>query len=136
MKKTPNEIAWEVKRYLAVEGVTMAEAASRLGCTQQAVSNQLNGSRPMGRKVAEKWADAFGMNLRFLLSGEGPIVGEEQQVAAPRPPIVIPAETQDMYNNMAKAIADLAEIVRRSGVSVPAASIPAAKNFTNDNGRK
>lgn len=131
MKKTPSEIAWEVKRYLSIEGVTMAEAAARIGCSQQAISNQLSGTRPMGRKVAEKWAEAFGMNLSFLLSGEGPLVGDGQPTAVPRPPIVIPAETQDMYNNMAKAIADLAEIVRRAGIT---ASVPATaeKIFTND----
>lgn len=134
MKKTPSEIAWEVKRYLSIEGVTMAEAAARIGCSQQAISNHLSGTRPMGRKVAEKWADAFGMNLRFLLSGEGPLVGDDQPVAVPRPPIVIPAETQDMYNNMAKAIADLAEIVRRAGIT---ASVPAQteKIFTDGSRR-
>lgn len=35
-----------------------------------------------------------------------------------RPPIVIPAETQDMYNNMARAIADLTDILRRAGISI------------------
>ena len=129
MKKTPNEIAWEVKRTLSNSGISMAEAARRLGCSAQAVSNQLNGDRPMGRKVAERWASEFGFNIPFLMSGEGVLQGEEQ-VEETRKPIIIPAETQDLYNNMARAIADLAEIVRRSGIGLPPS---VQKNFHLNN---
>ena len=55
---------------------------------------------------------------------------QESKPAEPqRPPIVIPAETLDLYTNLSRAIADLADIVRRAGYSVPAS---AQKNLFRD----
>lgn len=68
------KIAREVKDYLVSKGLTMTDVASRLGCSQQAVSNQLSG-RKIGENVARKWADEFGFNLVYLMTGEGTLIG-------------------------------------------------------------
>ena len=67
-------IAREIKDYLVDNGLTMTEVATRLGCSQQAVSNQLSG-RKIGENVARKWAEAFGFDLVYLMTGEGALLG-------------------------------------------------------------
>lgn len=64
-----------VKLYLKSNGMTMQDMADRLGCTQQAVSFSLK--KGMGAATANRWADAFGFNSRFLLTGEGDLLGCE-----------------------------------------------------------
>lgn len=68
------KIAREIKDYLVEKGLTMTEVAARLGCSQQAVSNQLSG-RKIGENVARKWAEEFGFNVVYLMTGEGSLIG-------------------------------------------------------------
>lgn len=89
MKANPQEIAWEVKKYLQSNGITMSEAARKMGCTQQAVSNQLSG-RPMGENVARRWASAFGMNPLYLMAGEGMLIDLMEEGAKAETLLVIP----------------------------------------------
>lgn len=70
-------IAREIKDYLVANGLTMTEVANRLGCSQQAVSNQLSG-RKIGENVARKWAEAFGFDLVYLMTGEGSLMGKQE----------------------------------------------------------
>lgn len=70
---THEKVAREIKDYLVEHGLTMTEVAARLGCSQQAVSNQLSG-RKIGENVARKWAEAFGFNLVYLMTGEGSLI--------------------------------------------------------------
>lgn len=74
------KVAREIKDYLAEKGITMTEVAARIGCSQQAVSNQLSG-RKIGENVARKWADAFGFDLVYLMTGEGSLF-KKQELAA------------------------------------------------------
>ena len=73
---THEKVAREIKDYLVEHGLTMTEVAARLGCSQQAVSNQLSG-RKIGENVARKWAEEFGFNLVYLMTGEGSLVAPE-----------------------------------------------------------
>ena len=77
MSDVHEKIAREIKDYLAEHNITMTEVASRLGCSQQAVSNQLSG-RKIGENVARKWADAFGFNLVYLMTGEGSLLAPSE----------------------------------------------------------
>ena len=79
MENVHVKIAREIKDYLVRKGLTMTEVAARLGCSQQAVSNQLSG-RKIGENVARKWADAFGFNLVYLMTGEGTLFGSNESV--------------------------------------------------------
>lgn len=81
MESVHEKIAKEIKDYLAAEGLTMTEVASRLGCSQQAVSNQLSG-RKIGENVARKWAEVFGFDVVYLMTGEGRLLGEPTPVQA------------------------------------------------------
>lgn len=67
------EIAATLRAFLSENGISMTEAAARLGVSQQAVSNQLSG-RKLGQNVARNWAEVFGFRVEYLLTGEGPVM--------------------------------------------------------------
>ena len=98
---------------------TVKEFAEALEMNVSTISSALNGSPKHLTeslvKKARRWEE------RTFPGGELP----KQEK---RPNIVIPAETQDMYNNMARAIADLSDILRRAGISVGVGS-NLEKNF-------
>ena len=97
MENVHVKIAREIKDYLVDKGLTMTEVAARLGCSQQAVSNQLSG-RKIGENVARKWAEEFGFNLVYLMTGEGSLVslGEDKlaTVVAPNTVPLLPIFAQ------------------------------------------
>ena len=80
-------IAARMRAYLSENGISMSEAADRLGVSQQAVSNQLSG-RKLGPNVARNWADTFGFRVEYLLTGEGPALEGEDGPSADTVPIV------------------------------------------------
>ena len=76
------KVARDIKDFLVEKGITMTEVAARLGCSQQAVSNQLSG-RKIGENVARKWVAAFGFDLVYLMTGEGSLFQTGEQVQVP-----------------------------------------------------
>lgn len=101
---------------------TVKEFAEALEMNVSGVSSALNGSEKHLTKSlitkARRWEE------RTFPGGELP----KQEK---RPDVVIPAETLDLYNNMARAIADLSDILRRAGISVGVGS-SIQKNFYRD----
>jgi Predicted transcriptional regulator len=81
------EIASKMRAFLSENGISMSDAADRLGVSQQAVSNQLSG-RKLGPTVARSWADVFGFRMEYLLTGEGPVMEGEEAPPADTVPIV------------------------------------------------
>lgn len=100
---------------------TQKEFAELIGVTHTTISSAMNGSE-------KHLTDSLIGRVR---SWELNNLDGEKQRTPERPPIIIPAETQDMYNNMARAIADLTDILRHAGISV---STPASsqKNYLRD----
>lgn len=100
---------------------TVKEFSELLDMNVSGISSALNGSErhltdSLVRKV-QRWETQY-------LNGEG----------APkpkRPDVVIPAETLDLYNNMARTIADLSDILRRAGIIV-GNGLNIQKNYLRD----
>lgn len=69
------EICAAVRGYLSAHKITMAMVAERLGVSSSAVTNQLAG-RKFTAKMAERYAELFGFSERYLLFGEGSLLGE------------------------------------------------------------
>jgi len=72
--KTPREIGRMIAAYFKENRISQEEAASRLGlASKQVVANQLYGKR-FGRDTAAKYANVFGFNEMFLLTGKGELL--------------------------------------------------------------
>ena len=64
------EIGRKLKDYFNKNGYTQQYIAEKLGVSQAAVSALLNG-KPFGKKLANKWAEEFGLRVNWLLTNEG-----------------------------------------------------------------
>ncbi len=115
---TTKEIATAVKRYLGGQGMSLTDAGEVLGLGRSAVSNQLTGNRPFGKASARRWADAFGFDRHYLLTGEGALFageqpGEQPRRSTPAPDdVVIPAAVAEMYRNMSSTILSQQETIQ------------------------
>lgn len=92
----PIEISKKIKEYFKEKGITQDVLAATLGVSQAAVWAQLNG-KPFGKKQAKKWEDAFGIKSTWLLTGEGQMIKNLQNVSE-SDQISIISEEQTEYN--------------------------------------
>ena len=69
---SPEYITLKIKEYFNEIGLSTKEVADALDVTQSAVSNQLHG-RQFGVNTAKRWSRAFGFNVNWLTTGEGPM---------------------------------------------------------------
>lgn len=65
-----------------------------LNLTQSAVSLYLAG-RPFNEKIANKWADTFGFDPDYLVSGEGKLIkGSTKKNPCPKTPQLLSSQTR------------------------------------------
>lgn len=69
--KNPAEICKAIAVDFKMRGLTHRTAGEMLGRTKQSVSNQISGKKTFSFKSAQRHAETFGYNVRFLLFGEG-----------------------------------------------------------------
>ena len=69
-----------MKDFFKSQGITQQDAAEALGILQTNVSALLLGKRNFGRKMAEKWSNAFGLRANWLITGEGPMFEGETPI--------------------------------------------------------
>ena len=62
-----------LREFLSSQKLTQQEVADILGIMQTNVSALLRGERNFGKKMAERWSNAFGLRVNWLLTGEGPM---------------------------------------------------------------
>jgi transcriptional regulator with XRE-family HTH domain len=62
-----------LREFLTSQKLTQQEVADILGIRQTNVSALLRGERNFGKKMAERWSNAFGLRVNWLLTGEGPM---------------------------------------------------------------
>lgn len=111
----PGHVAETVKHYLRSIG-TIKEAAEKLGMSQAALSNHLNGKKYMSARQARLMAKEFAFSVPFLTRGEGPMfeAGKEQQ--PPTAEDVVRRtidERVSMYKQLAEEIENLEETKAR-----------------------
>lgn len=71
-------IARNVKAEFTKRGLSTKDVADIIESSQQLVCIYLSGTRGFGRKTAKVFADAFGFNMEYLLTGEGELLRKEQ----------------------------------------------------------
>jgi transcriptional regulator with XRE-family HTH domain len=97
-------VAWAIER----SGLKLEDLAERIGCTHATLSQWSTGKTTMAHAKAGlllAFADATGVNLRWLLSGEGPALDRYGEVA--QHPLVVRA------HEIAASHSGLAEVAER-----------------------
>ena len=69
----------KLKKFFEEKGISQQKVADTLGVSLPYVNAVLNGTKTLGKKNAEKWANLFGLSKTYLLTGEGSVVPEERQ---------------------------------------------------------
>lgn len=111
----PDHVAETVKHYLRSIG-TITEAAARLGMSQTALSNHLNGRKYMSVKQARMMAKEFAFSVPFLTRGEGPMFEAGEEKPQPTAEDVVRRtidERVSMYKQLAQEIENLEETKAR-----------------------
>lgn len=71
MSKDKKKFYDDLKEFFRKRGLTQQNIADRFGVSQSYVASLLNGTNPIGKKTAKKWADEFGLSETWLLTGIG-----------------------------------------------------------------
>ena len=94
----------QLKLFFKKQNITQQQIGEILGVSQTYVNSLLCGKKNFGRKTAQEWQEVFGLNMIWLLTGEG----EMMKNAKPSAPTVT-ASTNSVAvngnNNTANAAA-------------------------------
>lgn len=72
------QIGEAIRIHLENRGLLQRDVAEALNITQGAVSAYYRG-KPFGKNAAQKWSDAFGFRVNWLLTGEGNMLKDSRE---------------------------------------------------------
>lgn len=70
----------ELKEFFEKKGISQQEVAAELNVSPPYINAILNGKKPLGKKNAERLANLYGLSKSFLLTGEGQITNNGEDV--------------------------------------------------------
>lgn len=73
-----DDIQLRIRKFIEGEGLTFSEFAKKIGTHQSSLSRALADGNKVGDATLNKISIAFGMNKRWLLTGEGSMLKEEK----------------------------------------------------------
>lgn len=73
-------IAHKLREYFDSQGITQQDIANKFGVKKQTINPYMTGAKPFGKKVAQQWADAFGLSVSWLMTGEGDMLGRSDDM--------------------------------------------------------
>jgi transcriptional regulator with XRE-family HTH domain len=74
------KIGDELKKFFKEKGMTQQYIADKLCVSQATIGALLNG-KPFGKKTARTWSNTFGIQLSWLLTGEGEMLRNKERMA-------------------------------------------------------
>ena len=78
-------VAKELKKWFRTHEKAYSDVASDLGVSVQFVSMIANGRKSIGKELAEKLFNLYGLSRAFLLTGEGSIDGNDRPCITEQP---------------------------------------------------
>ena len=69
-KNKNNQISCYIKDFFKERNISQKDIQNDLGVSQQYVSGLINGKRSIGKKLAEKLSELYGLDKSILLTGE------------------------------------------------------------------
>ena len=100
------QIGEAIRIHLENKGLLQRDVAETLNITQGAVSAYYRG-KPFGKNAAQKWSDAFGFRVNWLLTGEGEMLSEPRDR-------VRDTEVKPLEKDMSERLLDIMESQKTS----------------------
>ena len=104
----------KLKEFFEKKGISQQEVAAELDVSPPYINAILNGKKPLGKKNAERLANLYGLSKSFLLTGEGQITNNGEDVILSKKdnesnPTVVEqaANIIDLYAGLIKEIESL-----------------------------
>lgn len=60
-----------LRKFFKRQGITQQEIGKVLGTSQSYVNSLFSGRNPIGKATAQKFSEAYGLSVAWLLTGEG-----------------------------------------------------------------
>lgn len=70
----------DMKDYLRENGLSTSMIATVMGIKKQTLSTYINGHADFGHSMARRFATATGLNVNWLLTGEGEMIATHQVI--------------------------------------------------------
>lgn len=102
-KNTIETISRAVKSYFAQNGISISEAASRLGKSPQNLASSL--AKGIGKNFASSMSEEFGFSQTFLITGEGSLLPDVSPKVQP--------EDMDELHRLRIQVDDLMTVTKR-----------------------
>ncbi len=67
----------KLKNFFRSQGITQQQVGEAIGTHQSYVNSIFTGRNPIGKVVAQKFNDAYGLSVAWLLTGEGPMMAAD-----------------------------------------------------------
>lgn len=77
--KNAKEVCLAVKAYFAQQNLKLVDVARMLEASPQTITEHLSGERYFGRTRAHKYAEMFGFNPTYLMTGEGSLLADNHE---------------------------------------------------------
>jgi len=74
---TPEEVCRNVANYFRYKGITHDDIGKVLGKSRSYISNVLSSKKRFSKQMAYKFSRAYGLNVGYLLFGEGDMIGSQ-----------------------------------------------------------
>lgn len=71
-----------LRKFFKRQGITQQEIGKVLGTSQSYVNSLFSGRNPIGKATAQKFSDAYGLSVAWLLTGEGEMMKNAQPPAS------------------------------------------------------
>lgn len=101
------EVCRAVKSYFAQHDMKLNAVAATLGVSPQTVTEHLSGERLFGRRNATRYAEVFGFNPTYLMTGDGSLVSNHEHVTVEpeqAATLEIPAQVAETLSRMSATI--------------------------------
>lgn len=108
------EVCLAVKSYFAQQNIKLVDVARMLNSSPQTVTEHLSGERFFGRSRAQKYAELFGFNPTYLMTGEGSLMAGQE----------LPGEAGSDVSQLIRIIASQQETIAVLAKKVPGNEIP------------
>ena len=97
------EVCRAVKSYFAQHDMKLNAVAATLGVSPQTVTEHLSGERLFGRRNAARYAEVFGFNPTYLMTGDGSLLAGDPAAPAPAS-LEIPSQVAETLSRMSATI--------------------------------